>query len=116
MACPNLLTHISNPLNPCPPPSPISTSLLRGHRLTHNAIDIRLYQLLLPPSPSSLPELLDPSGTYILQTALKVADGQNVERMQEGVRQLMELKEMLRGVVELEMVERLSLDTRVKSW
>lgn len=36
--------------------------------------------------------------------------------MQEGVRQLMELKEMLRGVVELEMVERLSLDTRVKSW
>lgn len=34
--------------------------------------------------------------------------------MQEGVRQLVELKEMLGGVVELEVGERLAVDTRVR--
>ncbi|KAL8786088.1 MAG: hypothetical protein Q9195_008364 [Heterodermia aff. obscurata] len=79
---------------------------LHGHRLTHNAIDIRLYQLVEAQTAG-----LDP---YVLQTALRVADGQNVGRMQEGVRQLVELKETLKGVVELEMGERLALDTRVR--
>ena len=37
-----------------------------------------------------------------------------MERMQEGVRQLTELKETLKGVVELEMGDRLALDTRVR--
>ncbi|CAF9920589.1 MAG: Mediator of RNA polymerase II transcription subunit 18 [Heterodermia speciosa] len=87
-----------------------TTYHLHGHRLTHNAIDIRLYQLFLPDAQTPL----DPSGSYVLQTALRVADGQNVERMQEGVRQLTELKETLKGVVELEMGDRLALDTRVR--
>lgn len=94
---------------------PHLTYLLRGHRLTHNAIDIRLYQLLLPSvSPKEPPQLLDPLDTYILQAALKVQDGQSLERMQEGVDQLMGLKETLKGCVALEAAERLSFDTRVK--
>ena len=100
---------------PFPHPSLISTYHTHGHRLSHNAIDIRLYQPLLPPGPSSgaNPTPLDPA-SYILQTSLKVQDGQNVALMQEGVRQLVELKEMLRGVVELEVGERLAVDTRVR--
>ena len=58
--------------------------------------------------------LLDPSGTYILQAAVRVQDGSKVETMTKAVNELLSLKETLKGVVELEMGERLALDTRVR--
>lgn len=109
---------------------PISSNLLRGHRFTHNNISLLLFQpLTLPPpnlsNPSQASDLsakytlasaqpLDPSGSYILQASLRVQDGQKVDRMQQGTTELMNLREMLRGAVDLEVAERLSMDTRVR--
>lgn len=58
--------------------------------------------------------VLDASGAYILQASVRVQDGSKVETVQRGVSELLGLRETLRGVVELEMVERLALDTRVR--
>lgn len=100
-----------------------STYLTSGHRLSHNSTSIFLYRPLLP-SPSSSPSSsssitrdarpLDASGGYILQAAVRVADGSKVETMTKGVNELLALKETLRGVVEMEAGERLALDTRVR--
>lgn len=57
---------------------------------------------------------LDPSGSYILQASVRVQDGQKVDRMQQGSTELLGLKELLKGAVELEMADRLSMDTRVR--
>lgn len=56
----------------------------------------------------------DASGGYVLQASIRVLDGQKLERMQQGTTELLNLKEMLKGAVELEVVERLSMDTRVR--
>ena len=58
--------------------------------------------------------LLDPSGAYIVQAAMRVQDGSKVETMTKGVNELLSLKEMLNGVVEMVMGDRLALDTRVR--
>ncbi len=58
--------------------------------------------------------MLDTSETYILQAAVRVQDGSKVETMTKGVNELLNLKETLKGVVDLEMGDRLALDTRVR--
>lgn len=58
--------------------------------------------------------LLDPSGTYMLQAAVRVQDGSKVEIMTKGVTELLSLKETLKGIVDMEMGTRLALDTRVR--
>ena len=57
---------------------------------------------------------LDPSGTYILQAAVRVQDGSKMETITKATNELLALKEMLRGCVDLEMGDRLALDTRVR--
>ncbi|KAI4187720.1 MAG: hypothetical protein L6R41_002622 [Letrouitia leprolyta] len=56
---------------------------------------------------------LDPS-THILTLSLLLSDGTKPELKSRGVKELMSLKEMLRGCVELEVVERGGLDFRVR--
>jgi mediator of RNA polymerase II transcription subunit 18 len=84
-----------------------------------------LYRLLLPSNRAeqashlskvdiSQAHLLDPSGTYILQAAVRVQDGSKVETMSKGVNELLGLGETLKGVVEMEPGERLALDTRMR--
>ena len=41
-------------------------------------------------------------------------DGSKVETMTKGANELLSLKEILKGVVELEISDRLALDTRVR--
>lgn len=106
--------------------SHISTYLIFGHRLSYLSTSLLLFRphVPLPPSSSSLSSqqhptlahsrLLDPSGAYILQAALRVSDGTKPELMTRGITELLALKEMLKGVVELSVGERLSLDTRVR--
>lgn len=107
------------------PQSHIATYLLAGHRFTHLSTSILLYRLFLPANPFkdvsngpsreiSKARLLDPSGTYILQAAVRVQDGSKVETMTKGSLELLSLKETLKGVVELDMGDRLALDTRVR--
>jgi len=75
-------------------------------------------QLLCPSDPGEVKKadlrLLDESGGYLMQASVRVQDGSKVETMQRGANELLGLRETLRGVVELEVVERLSLDTRVR--
>ncbi|KAK4691231.1 hypothetical protein P7C71_g5721, partial [Lecanoromycetidae sp. Uapishka_2] len=105
-----------------------SSYLLKGHRFTHLSTNIQIYRLSIPPlslsqnSASSastiandpMTRLLDPSGTYVLQASVRVEDGSKVETMTRGVNELLNLKETLKGVVELEMKNRLALDTRAR--
>ncbi|KAL8930152.1 MAG: hypothetical protein Q9208_000769 [Pyrenodesmia sp. 3 TL-2023] len=116
-----------------------STHTLRGHRLTHASASILLFQPLRsvsnsnpssslpsssspsPPTTQQQPQLqqpLDPTNQHILQLSLRVAtDGTTTtkpELLARGVKELMALKETLRGVVELEAVDRGVLDTRVR--
>ena len=99
--------------------------MLAGHRFTHLSTSILLQRLLLPTKASqeiynvsskdvSQARVLDPSGTYILQAAVRVQDGSKVETMTKGSVELLSLKETLKGVVELDMGDRLALDTRVR--
>ena len=105
--------------------SPTSAYYTEGHRLSHNNISMHLSRVLVPSAsipPSADPgevqkadlRLLDESEAYILQASVRVQDGSKVETMQRGANELLGLRETLRGVVELEVVERLSLDTRVR--
>ena len=57
---------------------------------------------------------LDPSGAYLLTAALCVTDGANVDLMGRGFAELAALKERLKGAVELEMGDRVAMNTRVR--
>lgn len=104
---------------------------MAGHRLTHSSILLQLFRPFNIPSSlgadkdSSVTALalqnllksatpFDASGTYILQASLRVYDAQKVDRMQQGTTELLNLKEMLKGAVDLEMADRLGMDTRVR--
>ncbi len=50
----------------------------------------------------------------MLQAAVRVQDGSKVETMTKAAGELLGLKETLRGCVEMEMGDRLALDTRVR--
>ena len=103
--------------------SHVSTYTISGHRFTHHSASLLLYRVSLPatlpksdPTSGGLPQgrLLDPSGTYILQASVRVQDGSKVETMTKGVNELLGLKEILKGVVDLEIGDRLALDTRIR--
>jgi len=102
-----------------------TSHLLIGHRYTHNSTSILLYRPFLPP-PSSSPyngadaiaipkcRLLDTTGGYIVQAMVRVEEGSNVETMTQGTDELIALKETLKGAIELEIGDRLALDTRMR--
>ena len=103
--------------------SHVSTYTISGHRFTHHSASLLLYRITRPattteddPTSGGLPQarLLDPSGTYILQASVRVQDGSKVETMAKGANELLGLKETLKGVVDLEIGDRLALDTRVR--
>lgn len=109
--------------------SQTSCHLISGHSLSHLSTSLLLYHPLAinskAPSPGSglSPDYarsppnsspLDPSEPYILQASLMVQDVNKPELMTRGVNELMALKETLRGVVDINVGDRLSLDKRVK--
>ena len=66
----------------------------------------------LPPLSTLKP--LDPSGSYILQASIRIADGTKPDTMTVGINELKAFKDTMRGVVDMVVGERLALDTRVK--
>ena len=58
--------------------------------------------------------LLDESGAYVMEASVKVRDGQDLKTMSKGVEALVGFRDVLWGCVDLEIGERLSLDTRVR--
>ncbi|KAL9098101.1 MAG: hypothetical protein Q9163_006175, partial [Psora crenata] len=55
---------------------------------------------------------LDPSGAYTLEAGIQVQDGSKVEIMNKGMNEMLNIKETLKGVVELDVGDRLAMDTR----
>ena len=56
---------------------------------------------------------LDQSDGYILSTTIETVDGGNAELRERAVRQLLALKETMKGAVDLVPGDRLALDTKV---
>ena len=66
----------------------------------------------LPPLESLRP--LDPSGGYILQASIRVQDGNKPETMTLAMSELVRFRELMKGVVDMEVGDRLALDTRMR--
>jgi mediator of RNA polymerase II transcription subunit 18 len=102
-----------------------SEYLLTGYQLVHNNMVIQLqkaYQVVpdftmaplsVLPAVENL-EPLDSSGVHVLQAAIRVQDGTKSETMITAMNELKALKETLKGIVDLEIGDRLALDTRVR--
>jgi len=105
----------------------VSEYVLEGHRVIHNNIVLLLHRILrftaspghqgvplkqLPPCATLKP--LDPSGAYLLQASVRVQDGSKPEGMTLAINELKTFKDLMKGVVDLEVGDRLSLDTRVR--
>ena len=108
-----------------PPGSYKSSYYLTGHRFTHLNTSLLLIKAVMPQSGESPAhvsdtgdlasgQLVDPSGSYLIQASIRVQDGSKVELMNRATAELMSLKETLKGVVDLEMGDRLAMDTRVR--
>ncbi|KAI9831426.1 MAG: hypothetical protein M1819_005025 [Sarea resinae] len=105
----------------------VSEYVLEGYRVFHHNLILLLNRIRkLPPESNStgsprkhLPpynslDLLDGSGAYMLQASVRVQDGNKPESMTLGISELRAFKEMMKGVVDLDVADRLSLDTRVR--
>ena len=122
---------------------PIARYNLKGQRFTYGEwVNVRVYRIYLPgagdvssstgqaggpqnqqgqehqPQPTgefeNIENLLDPSGAYILEASVKVSDGQDLKCMGKGTEELVGLRDVLKGCVDLEVGERGGLDTRVR--
>lgn len=100
---------------------------MQGHRFVHGNVVIFLHRILHEPGVRSLekapkvtpPALaalqpFDPSGAYILEAKVRVQDLNNQAVLQEGVDELKAFASQMKGCVELDIPDRLSLDTRVR--
>lgn len=97
-----------------------------GHHFVHGNVVIRVYTLLLPVTPGEkIPRmdfidykddyaLLDSSGTCIVEASIRLEDRSNSKLADSAVKELLDLKRLLQGAIELYAPDRLALDTRVK--
>lgn len=92
----------------------------------HNVI-IFLHRILHEPGVRSLQEapkvkppafealqLLDQSGTYILEAKVRVQDFKDASVLETAVSELKAFQTSMKGCVELSLPDRLTMDTRVK--
>ncbi|KAA8896040.1 mediator complex, subunit Med18 [Sphaerosporella brunnea] len=66
------------------------------------------------PFPREELKLVDQNGGWMMQAAIRVQSNTDVESINVATTELRALREHLKGVCELEVVERLALDTRVR--
>ncbi|SLM40398.1 Mediator complex, subunit Med18, metazoa/fungi [Lasallia pustulata] len=100
--------------------------ILSGSQFIHgNLILLLHHHLRVPTSASSVSprghvpaisalQPLDPSGTYLLQASIRVQDGNKPESMSIGINELKAFKDLMKGVLEMEVGDRLALDTRAR--
>jgi mediator of RNA polymerase II transcription subunit 18 len=100
--------------------------VLEGHRFILNNAILLLHRILQYPdihtdaSPrSTLPVFsslipFDASGAYLLEVKIRLSDGINPALVNTGHQEMERLRTMLRGVVDLNVPDRLALDTRVR--
>jgi len=98
-----------------------------GHRFVSGNVVIRIFRVLLtaqqfpadkilegPPLPVSALEVLDPSGTYVVEVSVRMEDRKNTKIAQQAIAELVGFKQSVEGVLDLRVPDRLALDTRVK--
>jgi mediator of RNA polymerase II transcription subunit 18, fungi type len=99
--------------------------VVEGHKFVFNDVVLHLHRLLQFPSPgptgidSALPSFdmlkpFDPSGAYLFEATVLLSDGANPEVVKLGLKEMDLAKTRLNGVVNLNIPDRLALDTRVK--
>ncbi|KAK6347704.1 Mediator of RNA polymerase II transcription subunit 18 [Orbilia javanica] len=99
--------------------TPVSEYVLSGDYFVYHNIYITITRLLLPsqpfsPFPTNSLRQLDPADSFLLQASIKVLSANEQETMNKGVEELKTIRAELKGVIELEPGDRLSLDTRVR--
>ncbi|EGX46188.1 hypothetical protein AOL_s00110g12 [Orbilia oligospora ATCC 24927] len=99
--------------------TPVSEYVLSGDYFVYHNVYVTITRILLPPqSFSPLPthtlRQLDPADSFLLQASIKVSSANEQETMNKGVEELKTIRAELKGVIELEPGDRLSLDTRVR--
>lgn len=98
-----------------------------GHRFVMGNVVIRIFRVLLttqqfpadkilegPPLAVSELEVLDPSGTYMVEVSVRVEDRKNTKIAERAYAELLGFKAEVEGVLDLRTPDRLALDTRVK--
>lgn len=85
------------------------------HRLLHEP-GVRSLETAPRVNPPVFPALqpFDPSGAYILEAKVRVQEYNNQTVLERGVNELKAFQTQMRGCVDLDLPDRLSLDTRVK--
>lgn len=99
--------------------------LRSGHYFVLGNVVVRIFRVLLAsdagkvsteaPAPSIEPaRLFDLSGTYVVEASIRMEDRTNSKLADQASKELLDVKKMLQGIIELIVPDRLSLDTRVK--
>lgn len=85
------------------------------HRILHEpgVRNLQTEPKAKPPPFESL-QLLDQSGTYILEAKVRVQDFKDAAVLESGVNELKAFQTSMKGCVELSLPDRLAMDTRVK--
>jgi mediator of RNA polymerase II transcription subunit 18 len=98
-----------------------------GHRFVSGNVVIRIFRVLLTtqqlpankilegsPLPVSELNVLDPSGTYVVEVSVRMEDRKNTKIAEQAVAELRVFKQSVEGAIDLRVPDRLALDTRVK--
>lgn len=98
-----------------------------GHRFVSGNVVVRIFRLLwsqgssaadkvleAPPLPLAELQVLDPSGTYMVEVSVRMDDRKNTKIAQEAIAELERFRASVEGVIDLRVPDRLALDTRVK--
>lgn len=96
-----------------------------GHRFVYGNIIIRITRLFSPQTPSDdalqAPlrsteglALVDPSGSFMVEATIRVADPSNSKIADQAKQELLAFQTYMDGVLDLYAPDRLALDTRVK--
>lgn len=104
-----------------------SEYVIEGNRFIHQNLILFLHRILRFPATGQNHQsprqdsprfenltLLDSSGAFLLQASIRIQDGSKPETMSAGINELRTFKELMKGVVDLEIGDRLALDTRFK--
>jgi mediator of RNA polymerase II transcription subunit 18 len=108
----NVIITLTRTYVPATPPAPLTEA---GQAAEARAGIAHGDEVFGTPFPREGLKLVDENAGWVMQAAVRVVrSNTDVESVDVGVGDLRALKEHLKGVCELDVVERLALDTRVK--
>lgn len=98
-----------------------------GHRFVSDNVVVKIFRVLVaqeqlaadkilegPPLSMSNLEILDASGTYMVEVSVRLEDRKNAKIAEKAFAELEKFKKNVEGVIDLRVPDRLALDTRVK--